>query len=192
MGNVPRDDWQQPVLFCDQEESSRRASGDATEQVPGTIAFDGREYRYTGFVLDSAVPGEDHYVQKTFVCSPDDAGVEPSCDPERVCAMLDAVGQDRERQREIAPYGKRIWHSLYRPESAAQQALDFTFGHDIALVARYMAFIEEFYQTSPAAADAWTLDLRQAYSIYRRRHDKQRLEQLLASRGVPASALREL
>lgn len=185
----------QPALFRDAEVSSERASGTTgtqTRQAPGTIVFDGVSYQYTGFVLDIAAPGADRYVPKTCVFSPDDAGVEPSCDPERVCAMLDKVGRDRQRQREIHLYGKRIWHSLYRPESAAHQALDFAFGHDIALVARYVVSLEEFYQTSPADADVWTLELWDAYSVYCRRHDKQRLEQLLVSRGIPASELLDL
>jgi hypothetical protein len=191
---VSYSDLEQPALFGAQEESSTASPGWA----PGTIAFDGREYRYAGFILDIATPGADRFLPKTFVCSPDDAVLVDvlsravAYHVKRVCAMLDKVGRDRQRQREVHLYGKRIWHSPYRPESAAQQALDFAFGHDIALVARYMAFIEGFYQTAPAAADAWTLELRQAYSIYRRWHDKQRLKQLLASRGVPASALRAL
>lgn len=166
--------------------------GTSSQWAPGTITFDGREYRYTGFVLDLAAPGADCYLPKTFVFSPDDAGVEPACDPERVCAMLDKVGRDRKRQQEIATYGRRIWHSPYRPEGVAQQALDFAFWHDIALVAKVLPYVHAFYQSLPAEADVWTCELKHAYSAYCRWYEQQELVRLLSSRGVPASVVVEL
>ncbi len=195
----------QPVLFACQQESGGSPSdaksnadmsatsqtGGYTEQPSGTISFDGVRYRYAGFVIDSAVAGEDRYVTKSYVFTPDEALLEASCDPKRVCAMLDTVGHDRLRQREIALYGQRVWHSPYRPESAASQGLDFAFGHDVALVARALSYVEAFYQASPAEADTWTRELRRAYIAYCRWRDKQELFRVLASRGIPASELLE-
>nr|MBF6592324.1 hypothetical protein [Ktedonobacterales bacterium] len=96
-----------------------------SKQPEGRIEYDGARYRYHGFILTDGV-----FVPKHCAFTPDEAGVLPGCDPDRVRAMLDCVGRDAKRQEEIRRFGMLAWHSPYRPESAAEQALDYIFRHD--------------------------------------------------------------
>jgi len=146
-------------------------------QTPGMIVFDGSVYRYTGLVLDVTMEEPECYRRISCVCTPEGIGVDPVCEPDRVRSMLDAVGASRQRQREIRVYGKRPWHSPWRPEPACEQALDWAFSHDVPLVAMLVPAVAPLFREDPVTADTWIRDLKQAYRT--RRFEPARLRQVL-------------
>ena len=77
------------------------------------------------------------------------------------------------RQAEIRRYGKRAWHSPYRPEDAAMQGLDWIFRHDAELVWACYPYVTGFYAADAATASA-TLTLLSLISPQR----QQELERL--------------
>lgn len=192
-----RDDFHQTRLWRledDLEGTSQdyetRASGveaentieEPLQQPPGQISFDTEKsmYTYTGYVLE-----EGQYVQKTWSFTCDEIDVWPSEDASRVCAMVDRVGRDAKRQTEIRRYGKRSWHSPFRPESAAGQGLDYVFRHDVDLVAATYPYVESLYETDPAWADQWTGAMFSAYKAYVRLRDIEPFLKLLREVGIP-------
>jgi hypothetical protein len=126
---------EQAVLFSlppgqEREQPQAQQLERLAEQPQGSLSFDGRVYVYDGYVIDG-----NAYVKKHLTFTPDEAGVFSDCDLERVRLMVDSTGRDPLRQAEIRTYGKRIWHSVVRPEGACSQALDWTFGHHVERVA---------------------------------------------------------
>jgi hypothetical protein len=101
-------------------QSTSHANDDNRQAKPdsSTVTLDGQRYTYRGL---------------TFTVQ--EAGVFSSCPLERIQAMVDATLADPVRQAEIRRYGRRVWHSIVRPERAATQALDYAFGHNVALAA---------------------------------------------------------
>jgi hypothetical protein len=159
-----------------------------TLQPLGTITFDGVYYRYTGFVLDvSMTDGQVRYIRRSCVCTPDEIGVNSSCEPDRVRAMCDTVGANRERQLEIQLFGKRVWHSPWRPEHSWEQGLDWALGHEVELVARLAPLIEPLFRKNPALADTWIQELRRAYLV--RRSEPERLHRVLLRASIPPEGI---
>lgn len=91
----------------------------------------------------------------------------------------------RSPARDLALWKTCLALSSVRPESAVSQALDYVFCHDVGQVARYLPSIRPFFEGDPARADAWTLELRQAYA--RRKIDREPARRLLEEAGVPPS-----
>jgi hypothetical protein len=145
-----------------ENEQVQRSSDDGHSDV----AFDGLHYEYRGLVF-----------------TVDEAGVFPECSKERIAAMVDATLADPKRVREIALYGRRVWHSRVRPERAAVQALDYALGHSVAEGARYLRYVDQFFEAEPIRADAWTKELRKAY--VQRKMDREPARKLLEEAGVP-------
>jgi hypothetical protein len=169
---------QQSMPVADQE---KEAVG---EQPESEIAFDGMmRYAYTGYVLEEN--GQYRRVTVSFTC--EEIGVYATEDLERVRAMVDRVGRDAGRQAEIRRYGKRAWHTPYRPEKAYEQALDWALGHDVPLAARIAPYVAQLFQEDPSKADQWTRELRVAF--LERGGDPARFKRLLARAGVPERCL---
>jgi hypothetical protein len=155
------------------------------EQPSSEISFDGVKYTYTGYVL-----GEDGQYQRvtvSFTCAEID--VYPSEDPERVRAMVDAVGRDAGRQAEIKRFGKRVWHTPYRSQVVALQGLDYVLRHDVDLVAACYPHVVGFYAADAASADRWTMAMYDAYKAFVRRGEREALLRLLAEAGIPPATL---
>lgn len=151
--------------FMDLEKKQQPLAGQASH-VEEQISFDGQSYRYRGLVFTI-----------------DEAGVLLDCPLGRIKAMVNATYADPVRRSEISRFGKRAWHSRVRPESAASQALDYAFCHDVGPVARYLPYVAAFFEGDPSRADAWTLELKQAYA--RRKIDREPARRLLEEAGVP-------
>lgn len=165
--------------------ASPPAQDERNEQPPGEIDFDGQgTYTYTGYVLEAGV-----YVSKACSFTADELGIYPSEPLWRVCAMVDRVGRDEARQAEIKRFGKRIWHSPYRPQDAAMQGLDWIFRHDVDLVAACYLYAVGFYAADAAQADRWTVACYAAYRAYALRNEREALLRLLAEAEIPPSAL---
>jgi len=161
------------------------ASDERNGQPEGSIAFDGQgTYTYTGYVLEGGA-----YVRKTVSFTCDEVYIYPSEPVWRVCAMVDSVGRDAARQAEIKRYGKRAWHSPYRPEDAAMQGLDWIFRHDVELVWACYPYALGFYAADAATADRWTRAMYAAYKAYALHHEREALLRLLAEAEIPASLL---
>lgn len=159
------------------------ASKEQNEQPPGDIASDGAgTFTYTGYILE-----DGKYICKTFTFTCHEGGVYPNESLDRVCAMLDRVGRDEVRQEEIRRFGKRIWHSPYRPEAAALQGLDYIFRHDVGLVAKFSPYVSAFYAADSYQADRWTCAMYNAYRIFAFRPEQGILQLLLLLREVGAS-----
>jgi hypothetical protein len=162
-----------------------------TQQPMGTITFDGVYYKYTGFVIDTSITdGQARFIRRSCLCTPDDIGVESSCEPDRVRAMFDTVGANRERQLEVQIFGKRVWHSPWRPEYSWEQGLDWALGHEVTLVARLAPVIKPLFRNNPALADAWIRELRRAYLACR--SDTERLYHVLLRASIPSEDIDEL
>jgi hypothetical protein len=153
------------------------------EQPAGRLGFDGRVYVYDGYVIDG-----DTYVKKHLTFTPDEAGVFADCELERVRLMVDAVGRDSVRQAEIRAYGKRIWHSVVRPEAACSQALDWAFGHHVARVAHCLPHVEQLFRDDPLRADLWIQELHSAYILWCQ-GERESLYRALRQAGVPKGFL---
>lgn len=154
-------------------------------QPESEIAFDGEcAYTYTGYVLEE---GQYRRVTASFTCA--EIGVYPQEDPARVRAMVDAVGLDAGRQEEIKRYGKRVWHTPYRPQDAALQGLDYVFRHDVDLVAACYPYALPFYADDAATADRWTEQMYNAYKAFALRGEREALLRLLAEAGISPAAL---
>ena len=146
--------------------ANKQVSAGQVDRADDHLFFDGQRYHYRGLAF---TVGE--------------AGVLPDCPLERIKAMVDATYNDPVRQCEIARFGKRLWHSRVRPESAASQALDYALGHNVSLVARYLPYVRHLFDDDPARADTWTVDLQRAYS--RHKDDREPARRLLEAAGVP-------
>ncbi len=143
-------------------------------QPPGQIECHGGVFRYSGHRLDTAYRDQSVFRPISFLCTHEDLGVDPQCDPVRICAMLDAVGASRQRQEETLLYARRVWHSPLRPEPAWEQALDWAFGHDVHLIRVLAHEVESFFlQVSPATADTWIQEVR--WTFCQRRFEYTRL-----------------
>jgi len=193
---VQRDQGLQGRLFGAAEEGtepgagaspSSPAGGDATRapgeltQPEGEITFDGQgTYTYTGYVLEGGV-----YVQRRFTFTPDELDISPSESLWRVCAMVDSVGRDPVRQAEIKRYGKRTWHTPYRPQTAAMQGLDWIFRHDVELVCACLPYVEALYGADAAFADRWTVGMYEAYRAFALHRQHAPLLRLLQEAGIP-------
>lgn len=185
-----RDQGRQGCLFGAGEEGGPIQSAGASSPLPsegesvqpqGDIASDDQgSYTYTGYVLDGGV-----YMRRQFRFTADELDIFPDEPLARVCAMVDHVGRDERRQAEIKRYGKRAWHSPYRPEDAATQGLDYIFRHDVELVAACLPCVRGFYAADPAQADRWTAACYAAYRAFVLRHERASLLHLLAEAGIP-------
>lgn len=159
---------QQSVLLWQSSSSVDASNGDRLKkQSDLAVTFDGQRYTYRGL---------------TFTVQ--EAGVYPSCPLERIQAMVDATLADPARRLEIRRYGRRPWHSIVRPERAASQALDYAFGHNIALVALCIPHVSDLFEEDPARADAWTMEVRSAYAC--RLRDRDLLLRQLRQAGIPS------
>ena len=165
-------------------------AGDATQdgtgnsspgsQPAGELTFDGHTYHYRGYVLEGS-----RYVRKTSSFTCDEVYIYPSEPVWRVCAMVDSVGRDAARQAEIRRYGKRAWHSPYRPQDAAIQGLDWIFRHDAELVWACYPYVTGFYAADAATADRWTRAMYDAYKAFALHHEREALLRLLQEVGIP-------
>ena len=161
------------------------AFDDRNGQPEGEIAFDGQgTYTYTGYVLDGGA-----YVQRRCTFTADELDIYPSEPLWRVCAMVDSVGRDPVRQAEIKRYGKRPWHTPYRPQAAAMQGLDWIFRHDVELICTCLPYVAGFYAGDAAAADRWTRGMYDAYEAFALYKEREALLRLLAEAEIPASLL---
>jgi hypothetical protein len=168
------------------------------EQPRGTLTYDNGLFVYEGFALDLEKAGTG-YIPIAHLLSAEEAGVIVEQDEsnlesllDRVCAMLDLVGRDRQRQMEIRRFGARTWHSPYRPEYLTSQALDFAFyHHHVHRIARLLRLVDSFFQEAEVdEVDAWTRELQRAYRLYRGSdHDATALMRVLAKRGIPAQVV---
>ena len=150
----------------------------------GEITFDGQAYSYTGYVLE-----EGRYARRQARFTPDELDIYPSEPLWRVCAMVDSVGRDGRRQAEIKRYGRRVWHSCYRPQDAAMQGLDYVFRHDVDLLLGCYPYVLPLYAADAASADRWTVAMYDAYRLYALHGSRQRLCRLLEEAGIPPSLL---
>ncbi|GCE32116.1 hypothetical protein KDA_76000 [Dictyobacter alpinus] len=164
---------QQDLPLWDEQLTTPENKQGAADQVDlgdDRIFFDGQRYHYHGL---------------TFTV--EEAGVFPDCPLERIKVMVDATYDDPARQREIARFGRRVWHSRVRPERAASQALDYALGHNVSLVARYLPYVLHVFDEDPARADAWTVDLQRAYGQHK--SDREPARRLLEEVGVSSKFL---
>jgi hypothetical protein len=169
--------------------SDRHNSAHIHKQPPGQLVYHGGVFRYSGYRLDTAYKNQSVFRPRSFLCTHEELGVDPQCDPDRICAMLDAVGASRQRQEEILLYGKRVWHSPLRPEPAWEQALDWAFGHDVQLVRVLAHEVESFFlQVAPATADTWIQEVR--WTFCQRRFEYTRLIRALRRLHLPAETLK--
>lgn len=173
---------EQSVLFSlppgQEHEQPQALQEILTEQAVGNLGFDGRIYIYDGYVIQG-----DAYVKKHLTFTPDEAGVFADCGLERVLLMVDTVGRDPVRQAEIRVYGKRLWHSVVRPEGACSQALDWAFAHHVTRVAYCLPHSEAFFRDEPTRADRWVYELRSAYLLWCR-GEHTPLYQILLQVGI--------
>jgi len=165
---------------------SHAIGGQRLEQPPGEIDSDGTvgTYSYTGYVLEGR-----GYVRKTLRFTCEEAGVYASEPSWRVCAMLDLVGRDEARQEEIRKFGKRVWHSPYRPEGAALQGLDYIFRHDVELVSACHPSAVPFYAAERERVDRWTGAMYDAYKAYLLLREGAALRRLLAEAAIPPALM---
>jgi hypothetical protein len=183
---------EQATLFSLDMESAPNAKPDntlifAVEQAPGTIVVDGSVFRYTGYVLDTEGESE-RFRPIACVCTAEELLVDPQCDPDRIRCMLDAVGASIQRQKEIRLYGKRVWHSPWRPEPAWEQALDWAFAHDVAVIRVLSNQAKAFFlRVDPATGDTWIHEVRLAYG--QRRFEPARLIRAVQCLQLPAERL---
>jgi len=199
-GEHPPPFFSLPMPFAQQDDvpahetSSPEPPVGNMEQPLGTLTYDDGHFVYEGFALDLEKAGEV-YIPVTHLFSAEEAGVVVEQDEnnlasllDRLCAMLDLVGRDRQRQMEILRFGARIWHSPYRPESLASQALDYAFYHNTLIVASLLPFVERYYQEAEVeVVDTWTSELQSAYHRYRGpERDSSLLWLVLARQGIPA------
>jgi hypothetical protein len=190
---VQRDQGVQGRLFGASEEEGRvpgtgafPAAGNAGDapgeltQPEGEITFDSLTYSYRGYVLEGGA-----YVRRTFTFTPDEVYIYPSEPLWRVRAMVDSVGRDAGRQAEIKRYGKRAWHSPYRPQDAAMQGLDWVFRHDVERVSACYPYATGFYAADAAEADRWTVAMYDAYKAFALHKERAALLRLLQEVGIP-------
>lgn len=179
-GETPSE--QQPELFSPgvllQGQQREAQAQRRTEQELGCLTFDGDRYTYDGYIVDG-----DHYIPCHVSFTAHEAGLLPGCDLERVRVMIDTTGRDPIRQSEIRIYGKRIWHSMVRPERAYVQALDWALSHYEARVAYMLPFSEPLFRDDPVQADIWIWEVRTAYQMWCK-GDREPLTRLLLKLGA--------
>lgn len=156
-----------------------RAPGEPV-QPEGELTFDGHTYFYRGYVLEAGA-----YVRKTCSFTCDELDIYPGEPLRCVCAMVDCVGRDAGRQAEIRRFGKRVWHSPYRPEGAAGQGLDYIFRHDVSLVVACHPYVTGLYAAEPDRADRWTVAMYTAYRAYALYRESEDVVCLLQDAGIP-------
>ncbi len=162
-----------PALLDSQVQQASEKSDEKQAGEACAVSFDGTRYTY-----------------RSLVFTVQEAGVYPSCPLDRIQAMVDATLADEKRREEIRRYGRRLWHSIVRPERAASQALDYAFGHDVQLCARFLPYVSHLFEANPVRADAWTLELRRAYvASLSSAASRETLYRLLREAGVPAELL---
>lgn len=152
------------------------------EQSVGNAWLENRLFHYRGYVLDLVGEGA-WYLPYEVTFTPAEVDCEETCLPDRIAAMVDLVGRDRVRQEEIARYGRRKWHSPYRPESAPCQALDFAFLHLVQVVEVCLPATTRFFATtSVQRVDSWVEEITSACQQWW--YEEERLLLLLAEAGV--------
>jgi len=172
----------QPELFSPtielREQQHEESEQSRTEQEPSCLTVHGDRYSYDGYFVDG-----DHYIPCHVSFTAQEASLLPGCDLERVRVMIDATGRDSIRQSEIRMYGKRIWHSIVRPERACVQALDWALSHYEARVAYMLPFSEPLFRDDPVQADIWIWEVRTAYQMWCK-GDREPLTRLLLKLGA--------